>query len=74
MKTHSAAVVVAVLLLLPCYAPAAETSSRTEWEKTVAAAEKEGQLVIYRRVSSLLQLCSSLTFLTAESGINKEYL
>ena len=47
MKNHSAAVVFTVLLLLPCYAPAAETSRRTEWEKTVAAAEKEGQLVIY---------------------------
>src|SRR4029450_10692886 len=46
MKTHSA-VIFAVLLLLPCYASAAETSRRTEWEKTVAAAEKEGQLVIY---------------------------
>src|SRR5437870_11892026 len=47
MKNHSAAVVFTVLLLLPCYATAAETSRRSEWEKTVAAAEKEGQLVIY---------------------------
>src|SRR5438445_2133814 len=47
MKNHSAAVVFTVLLLLADYAAAAETPWQTEWKKTVAAAEKEGQLVIY---------------------------
>ena len=47
MKKHSVAVVFAVLLLLPCYAPAAETPGRGDWQNIVAAAEKEGQLVIY---------------------------
>src|SRR5207253_5630733 len=47
MKNHSDAVVFTVLLLLADYAAAAETPWQTEWKKTVAAAEKEGQLVIY---------------------------
>src|SRR6266571_3847888 len=47
MKNHSAAVVFAVSLLLPNCVAAAETSWQTEWKKTVVAAEKEGQLVIY---------------------------
>jgi len=47
MKNHSAAFVFAVSLLSVDCAAAAETSRRAEWEKTVAAAEKEGQLVIY---------------------------
>ncbi len=36
-----------LLLLSNCAAGAAETPWRNEWENTVAAAEKEGQLVIY---------------------------
>src|SRR5439155_8324722 len=37
----------ACVLLLACSAPAAEKWGRTEGEKAVAAAEEEGQLVIY---------------------------
>ncbi|HEY3303627.1 MAG TPA: extracellular solute-binding protein [Candidatus Binatia bacterium] len=38
---------VAMLLLSDCVAGAAEAPSRSEWENMVAAAEKEGQLVVY---------------------------
>jgi len=47
MKKPCAAVIFAVLLLLTNCAVAAETSWQVEWKKTVEAAEKEGQLVIY---------------------------
>ena len=52
MKIHHdffwiAKVFAALLLLLSDRAGAAERSWKTEWENTVAAAEKEGQLVIY---------------------------
>ncbi|HYY24243.1 MAG TPA: extracellular solute-binding protein [Candidatus Udaeobacter sp.] len=47
MRNGFPALIFVVSLLLPQWAAAAETAWRAEWEKTVAAAEKEGQLVIY---------------------------
>ena len=47
MKNCLRVLIFAVSLLLPDFSAAAETSPRNEWEKIIAAAEKEGQLVIY---------------------------
>ena len=47
MRNYFPALIFAVSLLLPDRGAAAETSRRSEWERIVAAAEKEGQLVIY---------------------------
>src|SRR5262245_1521877 len=47
MRNSFFALLLTVSLLLPGRAASAQTSSRSEWEKIVAAAEKEGQLVIY---------------------------
>jgi iron(III) transport system substrate-binding protein len=47
MRNCFPALIFAVSLLLPDRGAAAETSRRSEWERIVAAAEKEGQHVIY---------------------------
>src|SRR5262245_66020470 len=47
MRNCVPALLLTVSVLLPDRAASAQTSWRTEWEKIVAAAEKEGQLVIY---------------------------
>jgi len=47
MRNSFFALLLTVSLLLPGRAASAQSSSRSEWEKIVQAAEKEGQLVIY---------------------------
>src|SRR5215813_7124720 len=80
MKNTFPTLIFAVSLLLSDCVVAAETSWQTEWKKTVAAAEKEAQLVIYTggavsqtRIEEAFQSAYPKVKVTAVSGRGSEF-
>jgi len=80
MRNTFPTLIFAVSLLLANCVTAAETSWQTEWKKTVAAAEKEGQLVIYTggavsqtRIEEAFQSTYPKIKVTAVSGRGSEF-
>src|SRR5215813_9310073 len=80
MKNTFPTLIFALSLLLPNCVTAAETSWQTEWKKTVAAAEKEAQLVIYTggavsqtRIEEAFQSAYPKVKVTAVSGRGSEF-